>query len=362
MPAVPASNVTPLPMRPARPTIEIDGTRADRLESALITMELAEAVDGMARAELVFGNWGGETPGFQHFDRSTLEFGKGIKVKLGEDLLFDGRISAITADFPDGGPPTIGVLAEDRLQDLRMTRRTRVFEQASLADVLRRIASDHGLSPVLDINPATQPAIAQLNQSDLALLHDLARREEVAIWVEGADLKAASLRAGSRVELRWAGSLREFHVEADLAGQRTAMVASGWNVADKAAASHRAEGSAISSEIGDKESGAAILSGQFGARVDTIAHALPRDGSEARAVAEAQFRASARRFVSGEGVAEARADLRVGATLALTGLGPLFDGDYRATSVTHRFDQAAGMRSEFACERPGIGRASGGRP
>ncbi len=63
----------------------------------------------------------------------------------------------------------------------------------------------------------------------------------------------------------------------------------------------------------------------------------------------------ARRFVTGEGTAETRAELRVGATLALSGLGPLFDGDYRAIAVTHRFDQNGGMRSEFRCERPGIG-------
>jgi len=356
MPA-PASNVTPLPMRPARPTIEIDGKRADKLESALLTMELADSVEGMARAELVFGNWGGgDTPGFQHFDRATIEFGKPLKIKLGDDQMFDGRISAITADYPDGGPPTIGVLAEDRLQDLRMARRTRTFERASLADVVSKVASDHGLSPQVDLQAATQLYIAQVNQSDLALLHDLARREDAIIWVEGTDLHAAKLRPADKVDLRWAGSLREFHVEADLASQRTKVVASGWNVADKKVAKHEATDSAVSSETGSTDGGAKILQSALGARVDTIAHALPRDDNEARAVAEASFRHMARRFLTGEGVAETKAALRVGATLAMTGLGKLFDGDYRATAVTHRFDQAAGMRSEFRCERAGLGR------
>lgn len=355
--ASPASNVTPLPMRPARPTIEIDGQRADKLESALLAMELADSVEGMARADLTFGNWGGgDTPGFQHFDRATLDFGKPLKVKLGDDLLFEGRISAIVADFPDGGPPTIGVLAEDRLQDLRMARRTRTFDKASLADVVRKIASDHGLSAQVDVQAATQPCIAQVNQSDLALLHDLARREDAIIWVEGTTLHAAKLRPATRVDLRWAGSLRDFHVEADLASQRTALVAAGWNVADKAAATSRATDAAVAGEIGSADGGASILRSAFGDRVDTIAHALPRDGAEAKAVAEASFRHMARRFLTGEGVAETKADIRVGATLALTGLGKLFDGDYRATAVTHRFDQAAGMRSEFRCERAGLGR------
>jgi phage protein D len=352
-----ASNVTPLPMRAARPTIEIDGTRADKLESALLSMELADSVEGMACAELVFGNWGGgDTPGFQHFDRKTVEFGKSVKVKLGDDLLFEGKIGAITADFPDGGPPTIGMLAEDRLQDLRMTRRTRTFERASIVDVTQKIASDHGLTPKIDAQGASQVCIAQVNQSDLAFLEDLARREDALVWVQGSELHLARLRPAEKVELRWAGSLREFHVEADLASQRTAVVASGWNVADKKIASNKATDAAVSSETGSTDGGAKILKSAFGDRVDTIAHALPRDDAEARAIAEASFRHMARRFVTGEGVAETKATLRVGATLKLTGLGKLFDGDYRAISVTHRFDQAMGMRTEFRCERAGLGR------
>lgn len=353
-----ASNVTPLPLRPARPTVEIDGMRVDSLEAALLTMDIEDRVEGMARLELTFGNWGGgDTAGFQLFDRQTIEFGKTIKIKLGEDPVFEGRISAITADYPDGGPPTVGLLAEDRLQDLRMTRRTRSFDQKSLSDIARTIASDHGLVPNIDAQTITQPCIAQVNQSDLALLYDLARREDALVWVEGSNLHLASLRPATRVELRWAGSLREFHVEADLASQRTALVASGWNVADKRTAQDRATEGAISSELAGNESGGRILQSAFGERVDTIAHALPRSDSEARAVAEASFRHIARRFISAQGIAESKASIKVGATLAMTGLGPLFDGDYRATSVTHRFDQAGGLRTEFACERAGIGRA-----
>lgn len=353
-----ASNVAPLPVRPSRPTIEIDGQRQDRLEASLLAMLVSESVEDMAHAAMTFGNWGGGTPGFQHFDRRTLEFGKALKIRLGEELLFDGRISAIVADFPDGGPPTIGVLAEDRLQDLRMTRRSRSFEQASLADVLRRVASDHGLSPRVDFDAATQAVIAQVNQSDLALLRDLARREDATVWVADGALHLARLRPDSRVELRWAGSLREFHVEADLAGQRTAMVASGWDVSRRSGASHRADRAAIGQELGDDEAGVAILASALGDRVDCIAHGMARSDREARAIAEAGFRHMARSFVRGEGVAEANGAIRVGARLALAGLGPLFDGTYRATAVSHHFDQAMGLRTEFSCERPGIGRAA----
>jgi phage protein D len=354
MPA--ASNVATLPSRPARPALEIGGERRTNLESALLSMTLTDAVDDMARAEFSFGNWGGpDSPGFQHFDRKILEFGKDVVVKLADDIMFEGRITAIVADFPDGGPPTVGVLAEDRLQDMRMTRRSRGFVDKSLGDIVRQIAGEHGLTADVSLSGGATKLTAQVNQSDLALLLDLARREDAQIWVEGKKLRAAATRPTDKVELRWAGTLREFHVEADLAHQRTALVAGGWDVAGKEAATHRASDSAVSGEVGSLDAGAKILSGAFADRVDTVAHGVARDSQEAKAIAEAGFRQLARRFVRGQGVAETRPGLRVGATLALTGLGKLFDGDYRTVAVTHMFDLAEGQRSEFACERPGLG-------
>jgi hypothetical protein len=354
---VPASNLAVLPSRPARPTLEIDGQRQDRLEAALQTMEIADAVDSIARAELLFGNWGGpDSSGFQHFDRKTIEFGKPLVVKVAGDLLFEGRISAITAQYPDGGPPAIGVIADDRLQDLRMTRRTRVFDSKSLGDIARQVAGEHGLTADVNLPGGARKVITQVNQSDLALLFDLARSEDAQVWIEGKKLRVARTRPADKVELRWAGSLREFQVEADLAHQRNSLVASGWDVASKAAATHTASESAISNEAANLDTGGSILAKAFARRTDTLAHRVPFDSQEAQAFAEAAYRQLARRFVSGRGVAETRAGVKVGATLALSGLGKLFDGDYRATGIRHLFDSAEGQRTEFTCERPGLGK------
>ncbi|CAG0986717.1 hypothetical protein MYXO_02168 [Myxococcaceae bacterium] len=348
-----------LAVQGARPSIEIDGRRDATLTASLFTLDVVDSEDGMARCKLLFGNWGGpEKAGFQHFDRSKLDFGKPIAVKLGADSLFEGRISAIHAVFPDGGPPQVGVYAEDRLQDLRMTRRTRCYTDASLGDVARKIAGEHGLQAQVDLSGPQHKVLAQMNQSDLAFLRDLARREDAQVWAEGSTLKAVarSRRGGGAVELAWAGTLREFQVTADLAHQRTALVAGGWDVAGKQAATHQADGQAVSSELGGGDSGPVTLAQAFGARIDTLAHGAPWDNAEARALAEASMRYLARRFVAGRGVAETRAELKVGAKLKLSGLGPLFEGDYTLTWLHHRFDNKAGMRTEFRCDRPGLGK------
>jgi hypothetical protein len=137
--------------------------------------------------------------------------------------------------------------------------------------------------------------------------------------------------------------LREFSVLADLAGQRTSVVASGWDVASKKTVLHEADESIVKSELSDGESGASILLSKFGVRKETLVHTLPTD--------------SARRFVSGFGVASCDARLRVGATVDLQNLGPLFSGAYYLSEVTHRFDGTHGLRTEFVAERPGLSAA-----
>ena len=84
---------------------------------------------------------------------------------------------------------------------------------------------------------------------------------------------------------------------------------------------------------------------------------MPFSSEEAQAEAEAVFRMSARRFVTGHGVAETNGRLRVGSYVDLKNLGPLFSGKYYVAGVKHMFDGVRGIRTEFTAERPGLGRA-----
>lgn len=352
-----AEAVTRLPTRPSRPTIEIDGQQQATLEAALLEYALSDGIDAIAHAELRFGNWGGDDPGFQWFDRRTIDFGKKIAIKQAGEVLFEGKITAINAHYPAGSPPELSVFAEDRLQDLRMTRRTRSFASKSLADVAQTIAGDHRLEADVSVNGPSWKSLAQVAQSDLAFLLDLARREDAMVWIEGSKLIVKSARSVPAVSLAWAGTLRSFDVSADLAGQRTALIASGWDVAQKQAAKHEAGKAALGSELGNDLPGADVLEQAFGARKDQVAHLVPANDAEARTLAEAGYRHLARNFVVGEGESETDPLLRVGAKLSLTGLGPLFDGDYRIRARTHLFDAAEGARTQFTCDRPGLGRA-----
>lgn len=353
------ASVARLPNRPSRPTISFNGEPQPRLEAALIGYRLHASLEDMASAQLEFGNWGSEeNDGFTYYDRALLDFGAEIEVAIEDEPLFKGRISAISGHYPEGGPPTISVCAEDALQALRMTRRTRSFEDATLEDVAQTIAQGHGLTADVEINSAAAPLIAQVNQTDFAFLFDLARRFGGTVSVEDGTLFVRRDPGTPAVELRWSGTLRAFDVCADLSGQRSTITVSGWDVGGKDVASHTADASILSSDLGSDTGGSALLDEKLGERPETLAHCMPASNSEAREIAETAYRTMARDFVTGEGLCETDPLIHVGAKLELAGLGELFDGTYRATSVTHQFDPTSGAITEFRCDRPGLGGAA----
>ncbi len=343
-----------------RPTVSIAGQNQPSLTQGLLGMSITETILGLYRCELVVGNWGplgqGGT-GFLYFDRSLLDFGKSLQISLAGQSMFEGTISALEGRFPEDTQIEIGVLAEDRFQELRMTRRTQTFENITDADLFSTIASAHGLTPSIDVQGPQYRVIAQVNQSDLALIRDRARAVDAEVWMDGTTLHAQARehRRGASLTLGYKHELREVVVSADLANQRTALTVSGWDVSAKQAIQSQATDSVLGSELGGNTSGASVVQSSFGTRNDTIVHTVPWTQAEAQARAEAHFRAFARTFLSVRGVADTDPGLRVGAYVDLTGLGPLFEGTYYVTEVTHMFDGVKGLRTEFCAERPGLG-------
>jgi uncharacterized protein len=344
----------------SRPVFSVDGQDSGPLSASLLRLSIVETVSGIYRCESTFGNWGpvGNSLGYLYFDRRTLEFGKGFQVKLDAGSLFEGRITALEGQFPEGGAPEITVRAEDRFEDLRATRRTRTFADVSDADLARLVASDHGLIAEVDAPGPTHKVAAQVNQSDLQFLRERVRSIDAELWMDGNTLHAQShaKRDGGTLTMSLGSELREFAVRADLDGQRTSLSVSGWDAASKSAIAQEATESAISGELNGGDSGSSIVTAAFGERKESITDAAPLDLAEAESRVEALFRIRARRFVTGRGVADTNTLLRVGATVDLQEIGPLFSGRYYVTEVRHIFDATKGMRTEFSGERPGLGR------
>lgn len=241
-----------------------------------------------------------------------------------------------------------------------MVRRTRSFERVSDADVVRRIAGDHGLSSEIDMPGPTHPVLVQSNQTDLAFAQERARLRDADLWLQDGTLhvRPRSSRQGAGLDLALARNLLSFSATADLAHQKTELVVSGWDVGRKEAISRRIGSDALSRESSLGRTGSSVLREAFGDRVDSANHGSPLDAREAQDWGEARFMASARRFARGRGVAIADARLVPGSRIDIRGVGPLFEGEWDVSGTEHRFDGESGLRTEIVVERAWIGNAS----
>jgi uncharacterized protein len=347
------------------PRITVAGDLKPGLMRDLLALEVEEHTHGLSSLRATFANWGftGHGQGSLYLDRSTLDFGSVVTAGFGPDggtVLFDGAISAVNAEFPEDGPGTVTICAEDSLQELRMTRRTRTFENSSIGDIARQLASEHGLIAQADVDGPSRKVVNQLNVSDLAMLRSLAYADGAELWLtdQTVHLQRRVDRAASAVALTYGGALRSFTVRADLAHQVTDVAVCGWSVADKDAIKETGDESVLGAELGSREtSGSAVLAQALAERHECLVVAEPLDSDDARTRARAAYLDRARRFVSGTGMTEGTPALRPGVVVTLSGLVPLFNGDYRVVRTRHQFDVTEGYRTGFDVERAGIGAA-----
>lgn len=346
------------PIYRARPTIRFSGVEDERATQLVQSMEMTEAEGGMRSLELTLSDWastrdGGAGPAFT--GETPVRLGAEIELYGGEvdqpRELFRGKITALEARHHRGEAPELTVLAEDALMAARMARRSRVLREMSPADVVRAVAGDLGLRPVVDGLAEPRRRWVQLDETDLAFLRRVLSRCDADLQVVGTELHVAprSEVRRSTVTLSVHEDLRALTVCADLAEQVTAVTVRGWDaVRGRAVAASRTAGTDVGP--GSGRAGWRTLADTLGERPENLGHLVADTEAEATALAEAAFDRRARRFVRATGTAEGNPNLRVGVHLTLTDTGGRFDNEYYVVSTRHLFDPEEGYRTEFAAE------------
>lgn len=348
----------------ARPTVRLGGQEDVRASELLIKMRMEENEGGLSALELRFSNWastrdGGAELGFD--TGSALRLGAPIEVYAGDETepreIFRGRVTALEADYRQGSPPELTVLAEDALQPARLARRSRVYTDQSPADVVRAVAGELGLRPVITGLESPRLTWAQVGESDLAFLRRLLARYDADLQIVGEELHVSprsEVRRGA-LDLALYGQLARARITADLADQVTAVSTRGWDARGGIAVNGETS-SGTHLGPGSGRDGAAVLRDAFGERGEHIGHVAVRSDAEARALTEAVYDLRARRFVRVDGTAEGNAQLRVGCHVTLTGLSQ-FDNTYYVVQACHLYDQRQGYRTDFVAECAYLGAA-----
>jgi phage protein D len=348
----------------AIPTVQIDGQANDRVTAQLLSIEMREHEGGMSALEMRLSNFGSFSSGVgdQVFeDGAVLKLGAAVLIYGGDASspteIFRGKITGLEGRYPAGGPPDLVVLAEDALQSARMQRRTKNWDSATLTQIAQQVATNLGLTPVIDGLDANIGTQQQFNESDLHFLRRLLARYDADVQIVGSELHASPRSNAQRnsIEINLTGQLKEVRVLADLSQQVNQVTATGWDYSQGQTISVTSQTTAFGP--GSGKTGSDWMQQALTSRSEHLGQFSTLNASEAQALVDAEFAQRCRTFVVAHGVSEGNPNLRVGTYLKLNGLGPRFSNTYYTTSTVHHFDTEKGYETRFCAECAYLGGA-----
>lgn len=348
-----------------QPVFKVDGRIRAELARDIQHLEVAENTAGLktlqARFVAIGPQEGSEDETLLYLDGAIFDFGKPIDVAIGPlenaRTIFSGFISGIEVCWEEENEPEVVIFAEDKLMKLRMTRRSRTYEEMSDAEIAETIAQEHQISAEVDAPGPTYHVVQQWNMSDLAFLRERARLIRAEIWIENDTLhfKGRPQRNGTELTLVVGNQLLSLSARADLAHQRTSVRVSGYDAQERSVIDEQAGGEAIQGEISGGRTGPEILETAFGNRVSCRVNEVPLTSGEAAEFARAEMLRRARAFVEVCGVTSGSPDMMVGSRLKIERAGTPFNGEgYYVTQMRHTYDLQSGHRTHFNAERATI--------
>ncbi len=349
------------------PTIEVDGQSFPLIASSLERMWMREATGGLTTMEIGLTDSATDASGNALHAAgadSPLVLGAGLRVfggphEIGASELFDGQITAIEAEYRDVGPPLFTVIAEDRLFPLRRRRRTRLYEESSLGDVIEEIAGDFGLTPeIRDGVDDTVRNWMQADETDLAFLRRILALYDCDMQAVGDKLQVGRIGMDQRslVTLTTGTTLRHARMTADIAEQVSSLTIGSFDPAQ----GDNIDGTADAEGFGPGEgkTGADILGESFSDVDMHLGRQGPLTDTEADDLAALQAQRRARNFVQITGCALGNAELRVGSWIELAGVNAQFANQYAVREAVHRWDRNNGYLTDFVAESAYLGEAA----
>ncbi len=346
----------------AQPVVRVAGEARPELSRDVLRLDVEEGGEGLKTMTLRLAGAGPrgktEEDRWIYLDASVVDFGSALEVSLGTPdaarTVFSGTVSALEAAFGEGRQPEVVVFAEDALMKLRMTRRSKTYENVTDADVASAIATEHSLGADVSAKGPTYDRVQQWNQSDLAFLRERARLVQADVWVHDGKLhfQSREARQGTELTLVQGNELIDVQIRADLAHQRSKVKVTGYDARERDRIEEEAGEDVVAAEVSGGRTGPSVLALALGERPTHVVRDAPLNDAEATDWARAEMLRRCRSFVTVSGTTSGSPDMTVGSRLTLERVGKPFNGPgYYVTRVRHSFDRTDGFRTRFEAER-----------
>jgi len=266
--------------------------------------------------------------------------------------VFAGEVTGLEPEFRADETPTVTVRGYDRGHRLLRGRKTRSFTQVKDSDIAAQVAQEAGLTAEAEDSKVTLEYVLQHNQTDLEFLEARARRIGYEVWVDGKTLKFRPRPTDEEgvLTLQLLEDLLEFSPRLSTVGLAGEVEVRGWNPKDKEAVLGKAAAADAGSTMGGETGGLDVAVQAFDAAV-AVSVDRPVSQGEADQIAAGRIREMALSYVTGEGVAMGRTDLKAGTVVKIEGCGQRFSGLYYLASVSHTYSPKRGYRTAFTVRR-----------
>lgn len=337
----------------ARPVVRFNGRDEDRVGDRLVSLKLEEQEGGLCSLELRFMNLmsnedGSAEPAFPNDD--IIKLGAEVEVELGpsedNEPMFKGKVTAMEEIYGEEAPAFV-VLAEDVLMQARMTRRTQLYENTTISDLVQTVAGRIGLTGNTRGLSGSIPIALQLNESDLAFLRRMVEAKDGELQVVGRELQCgerSSLRRGE-ITLNVHNDVRSCRILADLAHQVSVVTTAGWD--EKQGQPINASSAPQSMGPGSGRTGASWVERALARRSEHVAQPPVHSQAQADALVNTVHTQRARRFVTIEATISGNPLLRLGTQVTLQGTSARFRNTYLVSRAVHSYDLQTGYETSF---------------
>lgn len=338
----------------------LDGSPAPlELAANVIGIRVAEDLTRPSRFVLQVGDVGRVWTKSNKF-----KTGKEVELKLGYlgklESVIKAEIHTWEVDLAVEGPARLVIEGYDRLHRFTRGPKTRTYLNQTDADIVRKVAQEHGLSADCDDPGVLHPFVLQNNIPDFDFLLQRAAVVGYQVQVQGKKLlfKKPSVTSGPVLQLAWGESIGRIAHEINTFDQVARVEVHAWDPVNKKLLSGPAKTGDELSKMGGKTVGSKLSKDRFGQQ-DRFLMSAATSLKEVEALSKAEFNRRAGDFVQIEVRVDGNPKIRAGTIIEITKTGKRLDGPYYVVSADHIFYTDSGYATEFRARRFAMEKGSG---
>jgi len=278
---------------------------------------------------------------FPLLDGDEFRVGKSIEIGLGRESaarsVLHGEVTGLELEMRADGVPSLTIRGYDRAHRLNREKKTRVFKNQKVSDVVRTVAQGCGLRASVSDTKQVYPHLIQDSQTDWEFVRSLARQIGKEAFVRDSALSLQdSVPGGTGVELNFGTTLRQLRMRLSASAQVTRVQVRGWDPVKKASIEGQATVPVQTTPKDKGKHGGEVAQAAFGTGAFVLNDQVVSSVTDANQRAQSILDEIANGFIQLDLVCLGDPQLRPGSLVRLKGVSRRFTGDFYISSCTHQ--------------------------